>query len=239
MLSFKYKHFPKALILMVIRWYLAYALSYRDIEELILERGTKIDHATINRWVIEYSPQLESEFSTKKKLTTGASWRADETYIKIKGDWHYYYRAVDKDGNTLDFYLSEKRDKAAALKFFTDTIGSNGLPDKITVDKSGANKAALDALNVDIFIINLLGFLCGIVPRYFCIIIRQIKYLNNVVEQDHRFIKKITRPMMGFKSFDSAQATLAGIELHRMLRKGQHKNAGNETVFEQFYALAG
>ena len=143
MLSFKWRHFPKRIIVMVVRWYLAYALSYRQIEELIIERGVHIDHSTINRWVIQYSPELENEFHKYKKKTN-VSWRMDETYIKVKGIWHYLYRAVDKFGATLDFLLCKNRDKKSALKFFKKMIGSNGIPDKITIDKSGSNKAALN-----------------------------------------------------------------------------------------------
>ena len=157
----------------------------------------------------------------------------DETYIKIKGVWHYLYRAVDKEGNTIDFMLSKNRDTDAAKAFFVKAIGSNGLPEKITIDKSGANNAGITALNYILTFFSFFGL------PIFQIIIRQIKYLNNIVEQDHRAIKIITKPMMGFKAFDSAKSTLAGIELWRMLKKGQHISAGNQSVFEQFYALAG
>lgn len=218
--------------MMVVRWYLAYALSYRDIEELMLERGLTVDHSTINRWVIHYAPLLENEFRKNHKRKVGMSWRMDETYLKIKGVWHYLYRAVDKEGDTIDFMLSEKRDTAAAKAFFEKAIGCSGLPEKITMDKSGANKAGIDKINLLFLTLAFFGF------PYFKIVIRQIKYLNNIVEQDHRGIKRITDPMIGFKAFDSAQATLAGIELHRMLKKGQHVDAKNLTVFEQFYALA-
>ena len=129
--------------------------------------------------------------------------------------------------------LSKKRDELAAKGFFTKAIGSSGLPEKITIDKSGANKAGLDAINLQLIIFYLLG--CSLLQ----ITIRQIKYLNNVVEQDHRGIKRITKPMMGFKAFYSAEATLAGIELYRMLKKGQQINAKNSDAFEQFYSLAG
>ncbi len=217
---------------MAIRWYLAYALSYRDIEELMLERGVEVDHSTVNRWVIKYAPLLEAEFRKKHKSGVGNSWRMDESYIKVKGDWHYLYRAVDKEGNTIDFMLSKKRDKKAAKRFFKKAIGAHGKPEKVTIDKSGSNKSALNSINL---ILSLLSVIFGVLVNIF---VRDIKYLNNIVEQDHRSIKRITKPMMGFKSFDAAQATLAGIELHHMLKKGQHKNAGNMTVFDQFYALA-
>ena len=232
MISFKWRHFQKEIILLVVRWYLSYALSYRDLEEMMLERGINVDHSTINRWVIEYAPLLEEEFRKNYKRKVGSSWRMDETYIKIKGVWHYLYRAVDKKGDTIDFMLSKKRDEAAAKAFFVKAIGSSGLPEKVTIDKSGANNAGLNAINLQLIIFSLLG--CALMK----INIRQIKYLNNIVEQDHRGIKRITNQMMGFKAFHSADATLAGIELYRMLKKGQHVNANNTFAFEQFYALA-
>lgn len=232
MVSFKGKHFMKDVILLVVRWYLSYSLSYRDIEEMMLERGTKVDHSTLNRWVIEFAPLLENEFRKKYKKKTGGSFRMDETYIKIKGVWNYLYRAVDKEGNTIDFMVSKNRDEAAAKAFFIKAIFSSGLPEKITIDKSGTNKAGINAINLGLILLALLG--CPLMQ----IQIRQIKYLNNIVEQDHRGIKRIVKPMMGFKAFHSAEATLAGIELCRMLKKGQHVNTENAFAFEQFYALA-
>jgi len=220
------------MILMLVRWYLAYSLSYRDIEELALERGLKVDHSTIHRWVVEYSPQLEEAFRKRHKRPTGGSLRMDETYIKVKGQWMYLYRAVDKEGNTVDFMLSEKRDEPAARAFFAKVIGSNGVPHTITMDKSGANKAGIDTINLHLAMRFILG------GTFLQIKVRQVKYLNNIVEQDHRFIKKVIKPMKGFKAFHSAQATLAGIELHHMLRKGQHLKAENKSIFEQFYGLA-
>ena len=232
MLSFKWRHFKQDIILMLVRWYLSYSLSYRDVEELALERGLKVDHSSINRWVIEYSPQLEEVFRKRHKRPIGISWRMDETYIKVKGEWVYLYRAVDKKGQTVNFMLSEKRDEPAARAFFEKAIDSNGLPDKVIMDKSGANKAGIDTINLQLA---LLFIIAGLFVQ---ITVRQIKYLNNIVEQDHRFIKKITKPMKGFKAFHSAEATLAGIELHHMLRKGQHNQSANQTIFEQFYGLA-
>lgn len=211
--------------MMAVRWYLAYALSYRDIEELISERGISVDHSTVNQWVIKYSPLLESRFTNHHKKKVGASWRMDETYIRVKGKWCYLYRAVDKSGDTIDFMLSEKRDFDAAKRFFNKAIGFNDQPKKVTIDNSGANNLALKPLNQS-------------TPKDNQIEIRQIKYLNNIVEQDHRFIKKITKLTKGFISFQSAHATLIGIELHHMLRKKQHENAANMPVFEQFYTLA-
>jgi len=233
MINFAGRHFPKDIILMTVRWYVAYSLSYRDIEELMAERGISVDHSTVNRWVIQYAPLLEIEFRKKYNSPVGSGWPMDETYLKIKGEWNYLYRAVDKGGNTIDFMLSKKRDKKAAKRFFSKAIGTHGLPEKVTIDKSGAKKAGLNSINLQLAILFVLG---GV---FYQLEIRQIKYLNNIVEQDHRSIKRVTKPMMGFKSFNSAEATIAGIELHHMLRKGQHQQAANISIFEQFYALAG
>lgn len=196
-LSFKGRHHQQDMILQCVRWYIAYSLSYRDLEELMQERGDEVDHSTIQRWVVHYAPRIEKAFRKNKKRS-GRRWRLDETYIKIKGEWKYLYRAVDKQGNTIDFLLTAKRDKKAALCFLNKAIGSSGKPSLINIDKSGANTASIKQYNID---------------ENKRIKIRQCKYLNNIVEQDHRFIKRRTRPMLGFKSFWSARATLAGIEL--------------------------
>jgi len=206
MLNFSNRHFQKEIILMLIRWYLAYSLSYRDIEELALERGLKVDHTTVYRWVKHYAPKLEENFRKRHKQPVVGSWRCDETYLRLKGKWSYLYRAVNKQGKTVDFMLSQKRDRAPAQSFFAKSLNHSGLSHTITIDKSGANKAGIEAINLHLALLFVLG---GI---FYQIDIRQIKYLNNIVEADHRFIKKITKPMMGFKSFDSAIATIAGIE---------------------------
>ena len=228
MISFKGRHFPKDVILMAVRWKVAYPLSYRQIEEMMEERGVELDHSIVQKWVVHYAPQLESAFRARKRAV-GSSWRMDETYLKVKGEDVYLYRAVDTEGNTVDFMVSRKRDKAAALAFFKKAIGSSGLPEKVTIDKSGANTAALERLNLLLF---LSGLWC-----YF-IEVRRIKYLNNLVEQDHRAIKRITRPMLGFKSFEAANATISGIELHHMLKKGQMLDQENIPAWQQFYLLA-
>ena len=224
-ISFSGRHFQHDMILQSVRWYLAYALSYRDIEEIMQERGFDVDHSTIHRWVVHYSPQLVQKFrSTKRK--PGGRWRLDETYIKVKGKWKYYYRAVDKYGETVDFLLTAKRGTKAALRYLRKAIGSCGKPSLINIDQSGANNAAIKQFNAE---------------ESTRIKIRQCKYLNNIVEQDHRLIKRITKLMLGFKEFGCAQATLAGIELVRMLRKGQMRcQAGmSKTPAELFYGLAG
>jgi putative transposase len=233
MISFKGRQFNKMVILMAIRWYIAYPLSYKEVRELLLERGINVRRSTICRWVAAYSEQLQAEFRRRYKRRVVGSWRMDETYIKVKGIWHYLYRADDKNGGTVDFYLSRKRDKAAAKAFLDKAVLQHGIPEKVTIDGSEANLSALKMYPVYFFLLSLMGY-CHIPFE-----IRQIKYLNPIVEQDHRGIKRITKITTGFKSFESAKATLAGIELHRMLRKGQHKNCANLSIFEQFYSLAG
>lgn len=225
-IDFKGSHFPKSVILYAVFFYVRYGLSYRDLEEIMAERDVKIDHSTLNRWVVKFSPLIAANAQARKKQTA-ASWRMDETYIKVRGTWTYLYRAVDRDGKTLDFILSERRDTTAARGFFKRTVGTNGVPDRIAIDKSGANLAGLQSLNV-ILKFTVVGRIIGIV---------QSKYLNNIVEQDHRFIKRITRPMLGFKAFHSAAATLAGIETAHMIRKGQLAQKGTP-AFKQFADLA-
>ena len=223
--SFKGAHFPQEIILTGVRWYVAYPLSYRHVEELMEERGVEVDHAIIQRWVVKYSPQLETAFHRRKR-PVWISWRMDETYIRVKGEWRYLYRAVDKHGQTIDFLLTEQRDEHAAKRFLTKAIRRHGVPEKITIDGSAANEAAIKSYNE---------------AHGTSIAIRQIKYLNNIVEQDHRAVKRVTRPMLGFKSFEAAQGTLAGIELMHMIKKRQRVvEAGAEglTAAEQFYALA-
>jgi transposase-like protein len=225
MISFKGAHFQKDIILTCVRWYVVYPLSYRQLEELMQERGISVDHATIHRWVLRYSPRLEVAFHRRKR-PVGVSWRMDETYIRVKGQWRYLYRAVDKTGQTIDFLLTTQRDEQAATRFLTMAIGRHGVPETITIDGSEANAAAIRGYNE---------------AHGTTIIIRQVKYLNNVVEQDHRAVKRITRSMLGFKSFAAAHATLVGIELMHMLKKRQlvlEEGGEGFTAAEQFYALA-
>jgi transposase-like protein len=152
------------------------------------ERGVEVDHATLQRWVVKYSPQLEEAFHRRKR-PVWVSWRMDKTYIKIKGQWYYLYRAVDKHGQTIDFLLTKQRDERAAKRFLTKAIRRHGVPEKITIDGSAANEAAIKSYNEE---------------HGTAIAIRQIKYLNNIVEQDHRGVKRVTRPMLGFKAFGAA-----------------------------------
>ena len=190
------------------------------------ERDIVVDHSTLHRWVIRLVPLLDKAFRRHKR-TVGRRWRMDETYIKIKGQWKYLYRAVDTDGQTIDFLLTAERDTAVALCFFRKAIRQPGEPEVVTIDKSGASTAALATVNAN-------------KSEEEIITIRQSKYLNNLIEQDHRNIKRRIRLMQGFKSFRRAQTLLAGIELLHMIRKGQyqHPAGGGMSPAEQFYLLA-
>ncbi|MDE9532880.1 IS6 family transposase [Xenorhabdus bovienii] len=205
---FKRLHYPVDIIAQCVRWYLAYSLSLRNLEEIMAERGIAVDHSTLSRWVHRLVPLIVKRYR-RSKPEVERRWRMDETYIKIKGQWRYLYRAVDSDGNTVEFLLTAHRDKKAALRFFKKAMRQHGQPDVVTLDKSGANKAALDEINKE-------------KPKNKPINIRQNKYLNNLIEQDHRNVKRRTRPMLGFKNFRGTQTLLAGIELVSMLRKGQY-----------------
>ncbi|WP_429499311.1 IS6 family transposase [Robbsia andropogonis] len=219
---FKRLHYPLDVMLLCVRWYVAYPLSLRQLEEMMAERGIAVDHSTVHRWAIKLLPLLEKAFRRCKRRV-GTSWRMDETYVRIGGEWRYLYRAVDKAGNTVDFLLRARRDKAAAQAYFEKAIERNGEPETVTIDKSGSNLAALKAINA---------------KREIPIKIRQQKYLNNLVEQDHRAIKRRTRPMMGFKNFRCARIILGGIEIMHMIRKGQ-MNSGDKALSpaQQFDSL--
>lgn len=217
-------HYPLEVMLLCVRWYAAYALSFRNLEEMMAERGVEVDHATVHRWALKILPVLAKVFRRRKR-PLGRSWRMDETYIRVSGQWKYLYRAVDRLGHTVDFLLTAKRDHAAARRFFERAIGLHDVPEKITIDKSGANKAAVHSMIAD----------SGVEIE-----LRQSKYLNHLIEQDHRAIKRRTRPMLGFKDFHCAAKLIAGIETMHMVRKGQlNCPAGKVTsAAQQFYSLA-
>ena len=174
--------------------------------------------------VIKYFPVIEAEFRKAKRLVV-TRWRMDEAYIKIKGEWMYYYRAVDKAVQTIDFFLSPKRDTQAAKSFFKKAIKSSGRPEKVNIDKSGANLSGLEKTNKAF-------------SKAQQLTIRQVKYLKNIIEQEHRGIKRITRLMLGFKGFNSAAATLSGIELYHMIRKGQNSINKPMPFWKQFYSIS-
>ena len=206
---FKWRQFEPALILQCVRWYLRYALSYRDLEDMMRERGLCVDHTTIYRWVQRYAPEIDKRCRPFLRRTND-SYRIDETDVRVAGAWTYLYRGVDSNGDTLDFLLRATRDRKAAIAFFRKTLGAAHTtpPRVVTVDKNPAYPVAFEAVRHE-----------GLVrPRSN---FRQCKYLNNIIEQDHRFIKRRTRPMLGFKRFTTAWRTLRGIEIMHALRKGQ------------------
>jgi IS6 family transposase len=213
---FKWRHFEPTIILLCVRWYCRYQLSYRDVEEMMKERGLEVDHSTIFRWVQRYAPEINKRIRPHLKMS-GTSYRVDETYIKIGKQCKYLYRAVDKQGNTIEFMLSAKRDVSAAKRFFKKMMRTDHrrLPFTINVDKNAAYPEAFNTSQVE----KILPHDCTL---------RRVKYLNNIIEQDHRFIKKKVRASQCFKSFHTAERTLEGIEAVNMMRKGQVKRlSGN------------
>jgi transposase-like protein len=222
-IDFKGNQFEREIILWGVRWYVAYPISYRQLEEMMGERGVAVDHSTLNRWVIKYTPEFEKQFRRRQR-PVGRSWRLDETYVKIKGKWASLYRAVDNEGHTIDFLLTPNRDQDAAEAFLRKAIRTQGLPEKITIDRSGANMATLKRHNK---------------THQTAIVIRDSKYLNHIVEQDQRAVKRKVR-MLGFKSLWAARCTIGGIEVMHAIHKGQLEGTGgvSRTPAEQFYALA-
>ena len=210
---FKWRHYRAEIILLCVRWYLRYALSYRDLEEMMTERGLTLVQTTIYRWVHVYAPELDKRSRPLLK-TTNDSWRVDETYIKVRGVWMYLYRAVDSTGQTLDFLLNETRSARAAKRFFTKVLRRPQLapPRVINVDKDRAYIGTIRDLVRD-----------GLLPK--SCKRRPSRYMNNLIEQGHRFIKRRTRPGLGFFSFPTAWRTIRGYETMHMLRKGQMKGA--------------
>jgi transposase-like protein len=204
---FKGRHFDQQVIILCVRWYLSYKLSARDLVEMMGERGIELAHTTILRWVQRYAPEFQKRWSRYAR-SVGGSWRCDETYIKVRGRWTYLYRAVDKQGRTVDFWLSERRDVAAAKAFFRKAMRHNGTPCIITLDAYAASHRAVRELKAE-----------GKMPKR--VRVRSSKYLNNGIEQDHRRVKQRIGPMLGFKRFQTAAITISGIELAAKIRKHQ------------------
>jgi transposase-like protein len=204
---FKGRHFNHEIITLCVRWYVTYKVSYRDLAEMMAERHVALAHTTIMRWVQRYVPEFEKRWQRYARAV-GPSWRIDETYIKVKGHWVYLYRGVDKEGQTIDFFLSERRDIAAAKRFLQQAVEKHGVPQKITLDGYAASHEAVAALQKEEMLpVNL--------------IVRTSRYLNNGIEQDHRRVKQRVKPMLGFKRFDHAAITITGIELIHKIKKGQ------------------
>ena len=225
--GFKGRQFTAAVILWAVRWYLMFPISYRDLELMLLDRGVAVDHSTIFRWIQAYAAELEKRIRPHLRLSNG-SWRAGETYVRVKGRWTYLYRAVDSRGQTIDFLLSAKRDTAAAKRFFRKALAQPHTvnPRTITVDKNPAYPKAVTEMkqNAELWRRSRL---------------RQVKYLNNIVEQDHRRIKRLIRPGLGFGGFWTARRTLSGMEAMAMIRKGQIRNVRGNDITAQRSFIAG
>ncbi|MBL4653527.1 MAG: IS6 family transposase [Flavobacteriales bacterium] len=220
---YKHHRFPKAIVLQAVYFKLRFTLSYRDVEELLKIRDVVADHSTIQRWVFKFTPVIEDNMN-KRKRQVYDSWRMDETYIKVGGKDRFLYRAVDKFGNTIDFLLTKRRMKGSAQESLYKAIRNNGKPRVINIDKSGANFMAVRTVN----------------QRNFWkknIKIRQCKYLNNIVEQDNRTVKRRIYITTGFKEFESAQRTLTGIEIINIIRKDQIDHP-LPSYFKTFKSLA-
>ena len=230
---FKGRHFDRSVILLCVRWYLAYGLSLRDLKEMMVERGISVDHSTIHRWVVHFSPLLLKRLNRRKRSVTG-KWHMDETYIKVRGRWMYLYRAIDSVGDTVEFWFSEHRDLPAAKRFLRKALKRHGRPERIVIDGSHTNRKAIVSCDAE----NRLRERSRRSSQP--IRIRKSRYMNNRIEQDHRRIKRRIRPMLGFKALSAATATLAGIEMVHMMRKRQGRFAFNPapSIKEQFEAIA-
>ena len=207
---FKGRHFKYDIIIWAVRWYCKYGISYRDLEEMLTERGVEIDHSTIYRWVQYYAPKILDKLKWYWKPQLGYSWRVDETYVKVKGKWVYLYRAVDKSGQTIDFYLSSTRNSNAAKRFLGKALKSipkYSEPISINTIRISYGKA-INALKAE--------DKCQPELEH-----RQIKYLNNIIESDHGKLKRLIKPTLGFKSMKTAYATIKGFEIMRMFKKGR------------------
>src|SRR5216683_1041182 len=198
--------FEDEIIILSLRWYFRYKLSYRDLVEMMAERGLLIAHTTILRWAVQYAEAFQKRWRQCER-PVGGSWRCDETYIKVRGQWVYLYRAVDGQGNTVEFLLSRTRGVAAAK-----ALSHHGEPHSITLDGHEPSHSALRRMGMN----GEFNFR-GENP----VKIRSCQYLNNIVEQDHRRVKFRLHPMLGFKRFYNARRVIAGIELVQKIHKEQ------------------
>jgi IS6 family transposase len=218
---FKWRQSEPALILCAVRWYLRYSLSLRNIEELLEERGLSADHTTVWRWVQRYAPEMEQRMRCYLK-PTNRSWRVDETYVRVKGRWCYLYRAIDSTGATIDFLLSALRDADAAKRLFRRALAdrSHPQPRVINTDLAPIYSSAIADIKKD----GTLRRRC----RH-----RPVQYLNNILEQDHRAIKRRVNAKQGFREFQAARRTIQGYEAINILRKGQVRRVGGKDMRKQ------
>jgi transposase-like protein len=217
---FSGRHFDRSVILLCVRWVPAYNLSLRDLEEMMAECGLSVDHSTVHRWVVRFAPQPLERFNRRKRTATG-KWHLDETYIKVRGQWMYLYRAIDSVGDTVEFLFSEHRDLLAAKRYLRRAIARHGRPERIIIDGSQTNREAILSCDSESRLRDRSR------RQLKPILIRQSRYLNSRIEQDHRHIKRRIRSMLGFKSMTCAAAILSGIEMVHMMRKRQARYAFN------------
>src|SRR6266511_4199765 len=202
-------HFPPDVIVLAVRWYLRFSLSYRDLEELLAERGIQVDHVTIYRWVLRFTPQL-ADAARPCRHRVGDRWQADETYVKVAGQWRYVYRAIDQFGQVIDVFVSLQRDTKAANRFFERAIGTTKImPNEVTTDQAPVYPAVLEEL----------------LPAAWH---RTDRYANNQVECDHGRLQARLRPMRGLKQDRSAEVIIAGHALVQNLRRGHYELAVDE-----------
>jgi IS6 family transposase len=218
---FKWRQSEPEIILCAVRWYLRYSLSLRNVEELLIERGLGADHTTVWRWVQRYAPEFERRMRRHLK-STNKSWRVDETYVRVKGRWCYLYRAIDSAGATIDFLLSALRDADAAKRLFRNALKdpSHLQPRVINTDLAAIYSSAISDIKKD----GTLRRRC----RH-----RPVQYLNNILEQDHRAIKRRVNAKQGFREFQAARRTIQGYEAIHILRKGQVRRVSGEDVRRQ------
>jgi transposase-like protein len=228
---FKRRRFPAEIILLCVRWYCKYGISYRDLAEMMQERGVEVDPSTIFRWVQHYAPEIEKRVRPYQGFRSG-SWRVDETYVRVGGRWKYLFRAVDKHGQLIDFMLSDRRNTRAAYRFLSKAIKimGNYPPSSITTDRLASYPKAIRRLQSE-------GLLSKDVEH------RISKYLNNVIEADHGALKRVIRPARGFQRMKTASATIRGFEVMRMIRRGhcilpQPGVTGEIRLVNQLFGLA-
>ena len=211
MSDFKGRHFGGDVVLWAVRWYCRYPISYRDLEAMMTERGVAVDHSTIFRWVQRFAPEMEKRLRWQWRCPQSGSWRVDETYVKVPGKWAYLYRALDRFGNTIDFYLSATPNTKAAKRFLGKALRGCKeweLPEVVNTDKAPTYAGAIAELEAE--------GKCLAETRH-----RQVKYLNNIIEADHGKLKQLIRPVRGFRTLKTAYAMIKGFEVMRALRKGQ------------------
>jgi transposase-like protein len=228
---FKRRRFPVEIILLCVRWYCKYGISYRDLAEMMQERGVQVDPSTIFRWVQRYAPEIEKRVRRYQGFRSG-SWRVDETYVRVGGRWKYLFRAVDKHGQLIDFMLSDRRNTRAAYRFLRKSVKTMGdyPPSSITTDKLASYPRAIRRLQNELLLPKDLKH-------------RTSKYLNNIIEADHGALKRVIRPTRGFQSMKTAVATIKGFEVMRMIRRGhciltQPGTTGEIRLVNQLFGLA-